>query len=121
MWPIKRLLSATAVFLLLGGRLASAAERAPETPKLPERPARTSGRDVKIPRALVQTIEQDYRLFLTENEVSRKARIKRQLLNLNADLTQKRVQSLREDGLLKVLEGVTTPSEIFGALGWNRC
>lgn len=73
----------------------------PSTPdsasSLPEKPARTSSRDVKIPRALVGRIENEYRAFLTANGVSSKVALKRQLLNISAELTQRNHVALHED------------------------
>lgn len=65
--------------------------------KLTDRPARTSSRDIKLPRALVKHLENDYRAFLIKNEVSPKAEIQRQLLNLSIELTQKTKSALHEN------------------------
>lgn len=84
------------VILMVG--LWSACARASEVPEaLAEKAARTSSRDVRIPRALVQQLESEYRAYLTKNEVSLKENIKRGLLNISADLTQKRPIALHED------------------------
>ncbi len=76
--------------------IAVTAMAAAET-KLIDRPARTSSRDIKIPRALVRHIEEDYRAFLVKNEVSPKVTIQRQLLNLSVELTQKSAVALHDN------------------------
>jgi hypothetical protein len=73
---------------------AAAAESSEE---LVERPARTSSRDIKIPRALVHQLETEYHAFLTKNEVSGKDNIKRKLLNMSVELTQKHPLALHEN------------------------
>lgn len=64
---------------------------------LVERPARQSSRDVKMPRALVARIEREYREFLTKQEVSLKENIRRRLMNVSVELTQKRQVALHEN------------------------
>ncbi len=82
--------------LLLVGPMVFAAHE--ETPvEMVDRPARNSSRDVKIPIDLVTRIEADYRTFLSKNEVSPKRNIKRQFLNITAELTQKGTPALHEN------------------------
>lgn len=61
--------------------------------------ARTSSRDVEIPKALVTKIEDDYRAFLKTKEAGAKgeASIKRGLVNIVADFRQKKVGALHEN------------------------
>lgn len=70
---------------------------AAESEKMSERPSQAGSRDVKIPRSLVQQLDKDYRAFLTKNEVSAKENIKRMLMNVSAELTQKRDAALHEN------------------------
>lgn len=67
--------------------------------KMSEHSARTSSRDVKIPSALVAKIESEYKAFLlTSKEGSpKKEAIKRSLININAELTQKSPGALHEN------------------------
>lgn len=76
------------------GAASSAHERA-----LPVRPARTSSRDVKIPRALVARIEREYKEHLAKLKLEANAKdgIKRHLLNLGVELTAERAGALSED------------------------
>jgi hypothetical protein len=67
------------------------------TEALVERPARQSSRDVKIPRALVAKVEKEYRQFLSEHEISEKEELKRKLINVSVEMTQKRHQALHEN------------------------
>lgn len=92
MWPIERLLLTTALVSNFAWATSSN-----EATNLAERPARTSSRDIKVPRALVQMIDREYRAFLTENEISVKENIKRKLLSVSVELTQKRTQALHEN------------------------
>lgn len=70
-----------------------------------ERPAATSSRDVKIPRALVHYIETQYRSFLEKNDSDLgtlgdgrgKPDIKRKLLNMSVELTQKQPVALQDN------------------------
>lgn len=64
-----------------------------------EHPARTSSRDVKIPRALVERIENDYHTFLSKSEGggAKPSVVNRQLLNIAVEMTQKRPMALHED------------------------
>ena len=62
-----------------------------------ERPARMSSRDVKVPRALVAKLEKEYRDFLTQQQIVLKDGIKRKLVNVSAELTQKRPVALHEN------------------------
>ncbi|HMN68236.1 MAG TPA: hypothetical protein PKC28_06820 [Bdellovibrionales bacterium] len=72
-------------------------EEADHTTDLADRAAKQSSRDVKLPRALVGRIEKEYREFLTKkNAVSEKEPIKRRLLNVNVELTQRRAAALHE-------------------------
>lgn len=91
MRPIK-----TAVVLIL--MVATSGVRAADNSQaLIEHPARNSSRDSKVPRALVHQLEVEYRKFLKQNEVSPKEDIKRRLLNLSAELTQKKPVALHEN------------------------
>jgi len=68
---------------------------------LVDRPARQSSRDVKVPSALVEYLEREYRKYLTSYEVPDKEELKRKLINVNVELTQKRVQALHENVLVR--------------------
>jgi len=86
------------LIVLLSSSIAIAETPAEEAAsELNEHPARNSSRDVKVPRHLVQTLESEYRTFLTKNGVSEKEAIKRKLLNMSADLTQKHPVALHEN------------------------
>lgn len=61
------------------------------------RAAKQSSRDVKVPRALVARIELEYRGFLTAQQVSPKEGIKRKLLNITVELSEKRRAALHEN------------------------
>lgn len=65
--------------------------------ELAEHAARTSSRDVKVPTALVAKVEKDYDAYLTKEGVINKGSIRRALLNVRADLQQKRRAALHED------------------------
>jgi hypothetical protein len=65
--------------------------------QLTERPAKQSSRDVKIPRALVSRLEREYRDYLTQQQVVLKDGIKRKLINVSAEMTQKRPVALHEN------------------------
>lgn len=88
-----------------------------------ERSARMSSRDVKIPRALVTKLEKEYRDFLAKQQIILKDGIKRKLINVSAELTQKRPVALHEN--VRVLTplggGVIDLSEIVTPLrgGFN--
>jgi hypothetical protein len=73
-----------------------AEEKAPSE-EMSERPARSSGRDIKIPKALVAQLESEYHAFLKKNEAAPKAQINRKLLNISAELTQKHPLALHEN------------------------
>jgi hypothetical protein len=62
-----------------------------------EHAARTGSRDVKVPNALVSMVEKDYDAFLTNQGVVNNVPIRRALLNVRADLRQKRPGALHED------------------------
>jgi hypothetical protein len=64
---------------------------------LNEHAARTSSRDVKVPTALVTKVEKDYDAFLTGLGVINKGSVRRALLNVRADLKQKRAGALHEN------------------------
>ncbi len=85
-----------AAFLLLGLSLLSLPLSASE-PAMKERPARQSSRDVKVPRALVAQIEKEYRQFLAQNDVPVKEGLRRRLMNVNVELTQRKPIALHED------------------------
>src|SRR5690349_13879225 len=75
----------------------SESHEAAELADLAEVAARTSSRDVKVPRALVARVEKDYDTFLTNEGVVTKGAIRRALLNVRADLKQKKPGALHED------------------------
>src|SRR6185312_12807727 len=77
--------------------LLSATAFAAHAEDLVERPARTSSRDVKIPHELVKSIEEEYRAYLKKNQFPVGEVIKRQMLNLSIELTQKKPVALHED------------------------
>jgi hypothetical protein len=62
-----------------------------------EAPARTSSRDVQLPRSLVARIEREYREFLKSQKVLELERIKRTLLDVTVELVQEHKASLYED------------------------
>ncbi len=62
-----------------------------------EHAARTSSRDVKVPTALVTKVEKDYDAFLTNLGVINKLPYKRTLLNVRAELKQKKPGALHEN------------------------
>jgi hypothetical protein len=76
--------------------LSSGSAWSEDAEKMVEHPARTSSRDIKVPKALVKTIEEEYRAFLKKNQVNSE-NIKRQLLNVSLELTQKKPVALHED------------------------
>lgn len=59
--------------------------------------AKQSSRDVKLPRGLVARIEKEYRDFLVHQQVSLEKGIKRKLLNVSVELTEKRHAALHEN------------------------
>lgn len=79
--------------LLLLGALASILVSASESET---KAAKQSSRDVKVPRGLVAKIEQDYRDYLKKEKLPDKG-IKRKLLNVTVNLTEKRHAALHED------------------------
>jgi hypothetical protein len=91
MSPIERSIAAALVLLWLSPAVAE------EAAHMNERPAHASSRDVKIPTALVNLIETQYRTFLSKNEVSGKALIRRKLLIVSPEFTQKEPVALQED------------------------
>lgn len=64
---------------------------------LSQHTARTSSRDVLVPRALVAKVEKEYDAFLTKAGVITKTPVKRGLLNIRVDLRQKRGGALHEN------------------------
>ncbi len=64
---------------------------------LTERTARTSSRDVHVPRALVAKVEKEYDSFLQKLGVINRSPVKRGLLNIRVDLVQKRGGGLFEN------------------------
>lgn len=62
-----------------------------------EHTARTSSRDVHVPRALVARVEKDYDSYLTSQGVITKTAVKRGLLNIRVDLSAKRGGALHEN------------------------
>lgn len=73
---------------------ASASE---EKLPLEEKPARLSGRDVKIPKALTKKIEEDYQKFLVQQQVLTKQPIRRQLFKISVEMVQRRPGPLVEN------------------------
>ncbi len=61
------------------------------------RAAKQSSRDVKVPRALVAKIEHDYREYLKTEQVLPKEGLKRKLLNISVELSEKRRAALHEN------------------------
>lgn len=59
--------------------------------------ARTSSRDVLVPRALVARVEKDYDQFLAQLGVLNRTPVKRGLLNISVNLVQKRGGALHEN------------------------
>lgn len=82
--------------VVLGG-VAHATTETPPPTALTEKPARSSSRDIKVPRTLVQQLETEYRAYLLKNQGSDKAPIRRHLLNLACELTQTRPLALQEE------------------------
>lgn len=64
--------------------------------ELASKAAKTSARDVKLPRALVNKIEKDYQEFLKAEKIPEKP-IKRKFLNTTIELTEKRHAALHEN------------------------
>lgn len=126
-----------AAALLLSANVASASaaksehaaepEHHEQKEQMLERPSSSGSRDVKVPRGLVKTLEDEYRKFLTVNEVSAKENIKRALLNITAELTQKRNAALHENtrivtplgGGVLDLSDLITPVRGAFALKWG--
>jgi hypothetical protein len=92
-----RVTSALLLALSLGVGVAGGVASAEDDAKFVEHPARTSGRDVKIPRGLVKQIEEDYRAFQKKNEAAPKATINRKMLNMSVELWQKNPVALHEN------------------------
>ncbi len=82
------------VLIIFSAVRAIAAE---EVGSLSEHTARTSSRDVHVPRALVARVEKDYDSFLTSQGVITKTAVKRGLLNIRVDFRQKRSGALHEN------------------------
>lgn len=108
------------LFLLHSVALANT--EAHEPVKMEERPARTSSRDVKVPKALVQQLEADYHAYLKKNQFPDKDNIQRHLLNLSVELTQKHKAALNDDvrviaptggGVIDLSDFVTTARGAF--------
>lgn len=76
---------------------ASAHEESHDGEHLAERAARTSSRDVAVPRALVSHVEKSYEEFLKKEGVLGKPPITRKLLNVRVDLNQKKHAALHEN------------------------
>lgn len=89
----RRLRKRYAVPLLLVVGVLAAATEAPEA----EHSARTSSRDVTVPRGLVEHVENSYAEFLKKEGVLGSPPIKRKLINVRIDLKQKRPGALHED------------------------
>lgn len=88
---------ATKLVLLALAVCVSLAVRAEEEEAFVEHAARTSGRDIKIPRALTKKIEEEYREFLKKNEVAQKDNIQRGLLSMSVELWQRHPVALHEN------------------------
>lgn len=86
---------ANALFIL--GLSLSLSAFANEGAGFAEHTARTSSRDVLVPRALVARVEKDYDSFLAGLGVLNRTPVKRGLLNVRVDLTQKRGGALHEN------------------------
>ena len=80
--------------------------------------ARASARDSKVPSALVEQIEEEFKAFLLkENRVYRKEAFKRKLINLNAEFVPIKGSALRDEvkvvtpigGGVVDLEDIITP------------
>jgi hypothetical protein len=81
-----------------GGEAATPKAEASAEPELKQHAAMAGSRDVKLPAALVGRIEREYKEFLTKAEgVRDKESIKRSLVNIAVNLTQKRVGALQDD------------------------
>lgn len=77
---------------------ARAAHHDQDRERMTEHHARTSSRDVKIPLALVARIEKEYKDFLAkQKDVPKKDNIKRGLLNITAELTQRNKAALNSN------------------------
>ena len=77
---------------------AEEGHHAAEAPtEMAQRSAKTSSRDVKVPRQLVAEVEKEYREYLTLNKFPIQESLKRELLNVSAEFTQDRVAALHED------------------------
>jgi hypothetical protein len=72
-------------------------EAASEEGHSAEHAARTSSRDVAVPRALVTHVEKAYEEFLKKEGVLGKPPVKRKLLNVRVDLSQKKHAALHEN------------------------
>jgi hypothetical protein len=91
-------------FVVLGQGLGAAESAAHSG--FAEHDARTSGRDVKIPNALVDRIEQEYKAFLMKQEGAHdKVEIMRSLINITAELTQNRTAALHENTRIRMPTG----------------
>lgn len=60
-------------------------------------PARTSSRDVKLPKSLVTRIEREYREYLKVRNIVEMEHIRRTLLDITVELTQDRKGALTDD------------------------
>lgn len=85
-------------------------------------PARTSSRDVKLPKALVTRIEREYRDYLKLQNIAEVEHIKRTLLDVVVELTQDRKAALPENlkistplggGVIDLAEHVTAVRGAF--------
>lgn len=90
------------VFLLLCGSVVapthgSEAEIGSASSDMQEFPSRHSSRQVRIPSALVEKIEKDYRSFREAYGISREAPVHREFLNSQVELTQEARAALREN------------------------
>ena len=121
------------VVLFCGGSRATE-ESARDTDRfasLTDHAARTSSRDVAVPTGLVTRVEKDYDSFLTQLGVITKLPYKRRLLNVRAELKQKRPGALHENarvvtplggGVVDLADLVTPVRGAFTAriLGWHE-
>jgi len=85
------------VNLVFTTMMAFAGEDVARMAELVDVAARTSSRDVRVPKALVARVEKDYDTFLTGEGVVNKVAVKRVLLNVRAELLQKKPGALHEN------------------------
>lgn len=102
-WRPASLMTAVAFSALAGasggGEAAAPSHDAHSTEdsNLAQHSARTSSRDVLVPRALVARVEKDYDSYLAQLGVLNRTPVKRGLLNISVNLLQKRGGALHEN------------------------